>query len=126
MRIDWILGQILFWVLVVAIILTGVAGIRRSGAVLTVHQAGLVGGRTTLGVEEQGRQQAGSDLATWWGIDPQQAHLVVEVEEDAARRSVWVRVRGRLQTLFGNSADLGADSFQRREEFYPGPPAEWE
>jgi hypothetical protein len=124
-RVDWMLGQALFWVLVVAIVVSGVAGMRRAGAVLTAHQAALVGGRSRLG-PEQGLAQAGSDLSAWWGPNPAGAGEAVEVTADLARRSVVVRVRGAMRTLFGGRADLGAGSFQRREAFYPGPPEEFE
>lgn len=126
-NIDWILGQVLFWILVVAIIITGVIGIRRSGAVLAAHQAGLVGGRSAAG-PSRGLNQAGTDLYTWWGIEPAEADRAVVIEADADRRSVWVVVRGVMQTLFGESAGLGASSLQRREGFYTGPPSEdgWE
>jgi hypothetical protein len=124
-RVDWILGQALFWLLVVAIVIAGVVGMRRSGAVLAAHQAGLVGGRATQG-PEVGLAQAGSDLAIWWGIDPADAGRVAEVVEVPELRSVRVVVRGVMQTLFGGSAGLGAGSFQRREEFYPGPPDAFE
>lgn len=120
-RVDWILGQVLFWILVVAIVVTGLVGIRRAGAVLTAHQAGLVSGRSAFGVS-QGITQAESDLATWWGLDPGDAHRVVAVQEDPPRRSVWVVLEGAMEALFGRSADLGAGSFQRREDFYSGPP----
>jgi hypothetical protein len=126
-KIDWILGQALFWLLVVAIVIAGVVGIRRSGAVLAAQQAGLVGGRAARG-PEQGLAQAGNDLSAWWGIDPARAGEVVEIEADPARRSLTVRVRGWMRVLFGQRADLGAGSFQRLEDFYPGPPEEdgWE
>ena len=124
-RVDWLLGQVLFWILVVAIVVAGVVGIRRSGAVLAAHQAGIVGGRAARGLE-RGLVQAGDDLSAWWGADPWKAGRAVKLMEDPARRSVLVRVRGALGTLFGGSADLGAGSFQRREEFYPGPPADFE
>jgi hypothetical protein len=124
-KVDWILGQALFWVLVVAIVLAGVVGVRRAGAVLAAHQAGLVGGRAALGVE-QGTAQAGSDLATWWGIEAGEAHDVVEVTGYPERRSLRVVVRGVMGTLLGGSADLGAGSYQRQERFWPGPPDEWE
>jgi hypothetical protein len=124
-RVDWILAQPLFWILVVVIIITGMVGIRRAGAVLTAHQAGLVGGRAALG-PGQGYAQAGSDLSTWWGIAPGNAGSVVEIVEDPARRSIIVRLRGAMATLFGQGADLGAASFQRWEDFYPGPPGEFE
>jgi hypothetical protein len=124
-RTDWILGQALFWVMVVAIVITAVVGIRRAGGMLTVHQAGLVGGRSRAGLE-WGLVQAGSDLNTWWGIEPHRAGEMVVVEADPERRSLVVRVRGGMRTLFGGQADLGAGSFQRREDFYAGPPAQFE
>ncbi|MBN1955667.1 MAG: hypothetical protein JW900_11535 [Anaerolineae bacterium] len=124
-KADWMLGQVLFWLLVVAIAITGVVGIRRDGAVLAAHQAGLVGGRSSLG-PEWGLVQAGSDLSAWWGIDPAQVGQAVEIVPDPDRRSVAVRVQGWARTLFGGQADLGAGSFQRREEFYPGPPGVFE
>lgn len=124
-KVNWILGQTLFWLLVVAIVITGVVGVRRSGAILTAHQAALVGGRSALG-PEQGYVQAGSDLAAWWGIDPTRASQAAEVMEDPDRRSVRVTVRGWMHTLFGGQASLGAGSFQRLEQFYAGPPDEWE
>ena len=124
-RVDWMLGQALFWLLVVAIVIAGVVGVRRSGAVLAAHQAALVSGRAALG-PEQGYVQAGTDLAAWWGIDPTRANQALEVMEDLDRRSVQVTVRGWMPTLFGSQASLGAGSFQRLERFYPGPPDEFE
>ena len=124
-KTDWILGQFLLWVMVVAIVLTGLSGIRRSGAMLAAHQAGLVGGRSAFGTA-QGVAQAGSDLSVWWGIDPAGAGRVVTVTGGVARRSVTVRVEGAMRTLFGGTGDLGAGSFQRIEAFYPGPPDEFE
>ena len=125
MRVDWILGQALLWLLIVAIVITGVVGIRRAGAVLAAQQAGLVGGRSSAG-PEWGLVQSGSDLSAWWGIAPNQAGQAVEVQPDPQRRSLTVRVRGWMRTLFGARADLGAGSFQRLEDFYPGPPDDWE
>jgi len=123
--VGWILGQFLFWVLVFAIILTGVISVRRAGAVLAAHNAALVAARAGLGAE-QGYAQAGSDLSAWWGVDPGLASRVVTVEPEQARRSVRVRIEGAVRALFGRAAPLGAGSFQRREDFYPGPPDEWE
>jgi hypothetical protein len=124
-KADWILGQVLFWILVVAVVLTGVVGIRRAGAVLAAHQAGLVGGRAALGTD-QGLAQAGSDLSAWWGLGAGQGAQAVEVVIDTDRRSVGVQVRGWMATLLGGRADLGAGSFQRLEDFYPGPPSAFE
>jgi len=124
-KTDWILGQALLWVLVVAIVLTGVIGIRRAGAVLAAHQAALVGGRSARG-PQWGLPQAGSDLAVWWGVDAAKAQQAAEVVEDPQRRSLQVVVRGTMRTLFGGRAALGAGSFQRREDFYPGPPDDFE
>ena len=128
MRIDWILGQLLFWVLVVAIILAGVLGIRRAGGVLAAHRAGLAASRDPWDVEQGGLRQAGSDLATWWGLEPAAVGEAASVRGDPGRRSVVVRMRGVVRVLFGGRADLGAGSFQRVEAFYPGPPTEegWE
>lgn len=124
-KADWILGQVLFWILVIAIVITGVVGIRRDGALLAAHQGALVGGRSSQG-PEWALVQAGSDLSAWWGIDPASVGQAVQVLPDPERRSVGVRVRGWMRTLFGGRADLGAGSFQRREAFYPGPPATFE
>lgn len=124
-RVDWILGQPLFWVVVIATLLVSVLGIQRAGAVLTAHQAALVAGRAALG-PEQGYAQAGSDLNAWWGVAPEQAHQVVEVAVEPQRRSVRVVIQGAVRALFGRSAPLGAGSFQRLEDFYPGPPDEFE
>jgi len=82
-------------------------------------------GRSALG-PEWGYAQAGSDLAAWWGVNPDQAGQVTEVVPDRPRRSLRVVVRGAMRTLFGGLAELGAGSFQRWEDFYPGPPAEYE
>jgi len=125
-RVDWILGQALFWLLVVAVVVAGLVGFRRSGAVLAAHQAGLVAGRSDE--LDWGLAQAGSDLSVWWGIEPDRAGEVVQIAAEPERRSLRVVVRGAMRTLFGGSADLGAGSFQRVEGFYPGPPAEdgWE
>jgi hypothetical protein len=124
-KADWILGQFFLWMMVVAIVITGTAGIRRSGAMLAAHQAGLVGSRSAYGTS-QGLVQAGSDLSAWWGIAPEAVGQAVAVIGGGARRSVTVHVEGRMRTLFGGSADLGAGSFQRIEAFYPGPPDEFE
>jgi hypothetical protein len=124
-KVDWILGQVLFWVLVVTIVLTATVGIRRSGAILTAHQAGLVSGRAALG-PAQGLVQASSDLSGWWGTDADGAGDAVELELHQSHRSIEVRVRATMGTLFGGSADLGAGSYQRWEDFYPGPPDEFE
>jgi len=124
-RVDWILGQVLFWLLVVAIVLAGVVGIRRAGALLAAQQAGLVGGRSARG-PQRGLAQAGSDLAAWWGLGPQGTAQAVELVTDPQRRSLTVRVRGAMRVLFGRRAELGAGSFQRWESFYPGPPDEFE
>ena len=124
-KVDWTLGQVFFWVLVVAIVLTATVGIRRSGGILSAHQAGLVGGRAALG-PTQGLVQAGSDLSRWWGIDADSTASLVELEPHPARRSLAVRVRATVHTLFGGSADLGTGSYQRWEDFYPGPPDEFE
>ncbi|HEC34913.1 MAG TPA: hypothetical protein ENI39_00070 [Anaerolineae bacterium] len=124
-KADWILGQALFWLLVVAVVIAGVVGIRRAGAVLAAHQAALVGGRAARG-PEQGLSQAGSDLSAWWGAQPQEMHRAVEVVVEPARRSVRVVIRGVTRALFGRSAPLGAGSYQRWEDFYPGPPDEFE
>ena len=124
-RVDWILGQVLFWLLVTAIVISGVVGVRRAGAVLAAHQAGLVGGRSVLG-PSQGLVQAGSDLSAWWGLEQASASAGVELELLPEKRSLAVWVRGGMTTLLGGSADLGAGSFQRVEGFYPGPPDEFE
>ena len=124
-RTDWILGQPLFWVVVIAVLLVSVLGIRRAGGVLAAHQAALVAGRAAVG-PEQGYAQAGSDLNAWWGVGPEGARQAVEVAVEPERRSVRVVVRGAVRALFGRSAPLGAGSFQRLEDFYPGPPDEWE
>lgn len=124
-RVDWILGQPLFWIVVIAIVLASVLCIQRAGAVLTAHQAALVAGRAALG-PEQGVVQAADDLNAWWGVAPDEAHQVVEVVAEPERRSVRVIIRGAVQALFGRSAALEAGSFQRLEEFYPGPPDEFE
>jgi hypothetical protein len=122
-KVTWILGLPLILIFVVAIAMEGTASIRRDGAVLASHQAGLVGGRSIYGTD-QGYAQAGSDLSAWWGLsDPSE---VVVVAEDPDRRSLRVTVRGWMGTLFGGRADLGAGSFQRWEGFYPGPPADFE
>jgi hypothetical protein len=125
MRVDWTLGQALFWLLVVAIIFTGVISIRRSGAVLAAHQGALVAGRDTA---QEGMAQAGQHLGAWWGVDRADTYQVVEVMERPEQRSVLVIVRGVMEALFGDEAVLGAGSFQRREDFYAGPPTEdgWE
>ena len=127
MRIDWIVGQPMFWFLVLAVVLVGVVGIRRDGAVLAAHQAGLVGGRDAAGVEA-GYGQAGRDLNAWWGVEGSKVEKVARVESHPLRRSMRVAVRGSMNLLFGDRADLGAGSFQRIEDFYPGPPTEegWE
>ncbi len=117
----WILGLPLVLVLIIAIVITGVGGVRRAGGVLSAHQAALVGGRSAYG-PQQGAAQAASDLNAWWGSVGQG----VTVEPDPARRSLRVLVRGWMPTLFGGGADLGAGSFQRLEDFYPGPPDEFE
>ena len=126
-RVDWILGQALFWLMVVLIIAVGLVGIRRSGAQLAAHRAGLVAGRSAGG-EEAGLRQAGRDLSTWWGIEPGEASRVTRLESDPLRRSIRVVIAGVSRTLLGYEADLGAGSFQRVEAFYPGPPEEegWE
>ena len=126
-RVDWMLGQVLFWIMIVAIIMAGLVGIRRAGAVLAAHQAALVAGRDTLGAGA-GLGQAGVDLNTWWGIVPSDVSKVVSLETDPLRRSIRVVIEGVMPTLFGGEATLGAGSFQRVEEFYPGPPEEdgWE
>lgn len=124
-KTDWILGQALFWLLVMAIVITGVVGVRRSGAVLAAHQAGLAGGRSVRG-PQGGLTQAGSDLQVWWGTPPGQVGAAVELVGDPERRSVVVWLRGSMRTLFGGLADLSAGSFQRWEDFYPGPPAVFE
>lgn len=124
-RVDWILGQPLFWVVVIATLLVSVLGIQRAGAVLATHQAALVAGRAALG-PEQGYAQAENDLNAWWGVAPEQAHQVVEVAVEPQRRSVRVVIRGAVRAFFGRSAPLGAGSFQRLEDFYPGPPDEFE
>jgi hypothetical protein len=122
-NVTWILGLPLILIFVVAIAMEGTTSVRRDGAVLTAHQAGLVGGRSVYG-PGQGYAQAGSDLSAWWGLnEPGQAVVVVE---DPDRRSLQVTVRGWMGTLFGGRADLGAGSFQRWEGFYTGPPAEFE
>jgi hypothetical protein len=126
-RVDWMLGQVLFWIMVVAIIMAGLVGIRRAGAVLVAHQAALVAGRDTLGADA-GLSQAGMDLSTWWGITPGDVSKVVSLEADPLHRSIRVVIEGVMPTLFGGEATLGAGSFQRVEAFYPGPPSEdgWE
>ena len=126
-RVDWMLGQVLFWIMIVAIIMTGLVGIRRSGAVLAAHQAALVAGRDVYGAEA-GMSQAGLDLSTWWGISPGDAHKVVSLESDPLRRSVRVVIEGVMPTLLGGEATLGSGSFQRVEDFYAGPPEKdgWE
>lgn len=124
-RADWILGQPLFWILVVAVVLVSALGVQRAGAVLATHQAALVAGRAALG-PEQGYAQAGRDLNAWWGVGPEEAGQAVEVIPEPGRRSVRVVVRGAVRALFGRTAPLGAGSFQRLEDFYPGPPDEFE
>jgi hypothetical protein len=126
-RVDWMLGQVFFWIMIVAIILSGLVGIRRSGAVLVAHQAALVAGRDAGG-KEAGLAQAGLDLNAWWGIKPADAARVVALEQDPLRRSIRVVIDGVMPTLLGGKATLGSGSFQRVEEFYPGPPTEdgWE
>jgi hypothetical protein len=126
-RVDWILGQALFWLMVVLIIAVGLVGVRRSGAQLAAHQAGLVAGRSAGG-EAAGLRQAGRDLSAWWGIDARDAGRVTQIESDPLRRSIRVIVEGVSRTLLGHEATLGAGSFQRVEGFYPGPPEEegWE
>lgn len=124
-KTDWILGQALFWLLVVAILIAGMVGLRRAGAVLAAHQAGLVGARAALG-PPQADSQARSDLRVWWGITPQQAQPAVQVSPEPGCRSLRVVVQGWMDTLLGRSAALGAGSFQRWESFYPGPPDVWE
>ena len=123
--VAWTLGQFFFWVLVLAVVLTGVVSVWRSGAVLAAHQAALVAARAALG-PRQGMVQAGSDLSAWWGIGPGEAPRAVTVEVDPARRSLRVRIEGAVRALFGHTAPLGAGSYQRREDFYPGPPDRWE
>jgi len=123
--VNWTAGQLFVWILFFAAVLVGVVSVFRAGAVLAAHQAALVGGRAALG-PEQGYAQAGSDLATWWGITPSQTAQVVMVEPEPARRSLRVRIEGAIRTLLGGSAALGAGSYQRLEDFYPGPPDEWE
>jgi hypothetical protein len=128
MRIDWILGQLFFWILVMAIILSGVLGIRRAGGVLAAQQSGLAAARDPWGVEPGGMKQAGLELATWWGLKPAQTGDAARVVDDPGRRSVVVRLRGAMHVLFGGEADLGAGSFQRVEDLYLGPPTKegWE
>ncbi len=124
-KVDWIIGQVFFWLLVVAIVLTGLLGVRRAGAVLSAHQAALVSGRSRYG-PAAGLPQAGSDLLTWWGVEPGRAGQVVSVAEDRERRSLLVRIEGWMPGVLGLRGDLGAGSFQRWEEFYPGPPGVFE
>ncbi len=123
--VEWILGQFFFWLLVFAIVLTGIIGVRRAGAVLAAHNAALVAGRAALG-PEQGTVQARSDLSAWWGTAAGQAPQVVVVEPEPERRSLRVRIQGAMRAFWGRVAPLGAGSYQRWEDFYPGPPDEWE
>lgn len=120
-KVTWIVGQPFIWLLTVAIILVSLTGIRRAGAVLTTHQAGLVGGRSAYG-PGMGYRQAGSDLSAWWGVDPAQVGQVATVAQDRERRSLAVALRGWMPAVLGLRSDLGAGSFQRWEDFYPGPP----
>lgn len=117
----WIVGQPFIWLLTVAIVLVSLTGIRRAGAVLTAHQAGLVGGRSAYG-PAQGYVQAGGDLSAWWGVAPAQVGQVATVGEDRPRRSLWVALEGWMPAVLGLRSSLGAGSFQRWEDFYPGPP----
>jgi len=123
--VEWTLGQFFFWVLVLAVVLTGVISVRRAGAVLTAHNAALVAARAALG-PYQGTAQAGSDLSTWWGVEPGLAPQVVAVEPETGRRSLRVRIEGAVRALFGRTAPLGSGAYQRLEDFYPGPPDQWE
>ncbi|HEY75970.1 MAG TPA: hypothetical protein G4O00_07295 [Thermoflexia bacterium] len=123
--VEWTVGQFLFWVLVFAVVLTGVVSVRRAGAVLSAHNAALVAARAALG-PHQGTVQAGFDLSAWWGIEPGLAPQAVSVRPEAGRRSLRVRIEGAIRALFGNTAPLGAGSYQRLEDFYPGPPDMWE
>ncbi len=120
-KVDWIIGQVFFWILIVAIVLTGLVGVRRAGAVLAAQQAALVGGRSSAGAQ-WGLAQAGSDLSAWWGLSPAEVGQAVTIQEDAERQSLRVRIQGAMPTLFGGSATLGAGSFQRMERFTVGPP----
>jgi hypothetical protein len=120
-KVDWIVGQAFFWVLVVAVVLAGLVGVRRAGAVLAAQQAALVGGRSPAGTA-WGLAQAGSDLSAWWGLSAGQVGQAVVIEEYPARQSLRVRVQGAMPTLFGGSAELSAGSFQRLERFTVGPP----
>jgi hypothetical protein len=122
------LGQWFFWLLVMTVVLSGVVGIRRAGGVLAAQQIGQSAALMPWDVESGGRGRALTDLAVWWGLEPDKVGRAVYVRHEPSQRSVTVRVRGGLWGLFGGVVNLGTGSFQRVEEFYPGPPSQdgWE
>ena len=111
-----------FWALVVIIIFVALVGLRRSAAVLSAQDGGLVAGRASADHLAQGEQAARNEMQTWWGGDLPDS---LAVHDYGGWRSVAVNTETEWDTPARNLLGLlniRAGSFQRREAFYSGPP----
>ena len=117
--VTWILAQIPFWLLIAILVAVTMLGLRRASAVLATHNAGLAAARVDA---EAGRSLAERVLSVWWGET-----TTVAVTENGLLRSVQAQLDAQWDTVASRiigSLSIRASSFQRKEEFFAGPPQE--
>jgi hypothetical protein len=115
--VTWIVAQIPFWLLVAIVVAVTMLGLRRASAVLATHNAGLAAGRVDVAA---GTSLAEHVLSVWWGET-----APVAVTENGLLRSVQAQLDTQWDTAAGRiigPLSIRASSFQRKEEFFAGPP----
>ena len=117
--VTWTLAQIPLWLLVAILVAVSMLGLRRASAVLATHNAGLAAGRVDVAA---GEYLAEHVLNVWWGET-----TPVLVTESNQYRSVQAQLDAEWDTAAGRT--LGplssrSSTWQRKEAFYAGPPAE--
>ena len=117
--VTWTLAQIPFWLLVAILVAVTMLGLRRASAVLATHSAGLAAGRVDAAAGESLAQHV---LNVWWGET-----APVWVTESSQYRSVQAQLDAEWDTSAGRilgPLSTRSSTWQRKEAFYGGPPAE--
>jgi hypothetical protein len=120
----WILAQPVFWLMVAILVAITMLGLRRASAVLATHNAGLAAGRVDAAAGEGAAEHV---LSVWWGPSSGSGTVPVAVTESSQFRSVQAYLDTEwdttAQSVIG-SLSIRASTWQRKEDFYAGPPSE--
>jgi hypothetical protein len=117
--VTWTLAQFPLWLLVAILVAVTTLGLRRASAVLVTHNAGLAAGRVDVAA---GESLAEHLLGIWWGDTAR-----VWVTESGPYRSVQAQLDAEWDTAAGRilgPLSIRSSTWQRKEAFYGGPPAE--